>query len=196
MDETRRQLVHLSGALFILLAQFTGSLPAALMFLLISLSFLAYSLHLRSEQGRLRRLFRPLGSGLRERLLHLERPGIPMQGAFWFYFACFLTFLLFPLKAATAACLILALADSVSTLVGRVGRFRILGPKTLEGTLAFFLTAAMVSLAFFPERALLAAAAATLAELLPAALPRLSRKGILDDNLTIPLFAALAFTLI
>lgn len=193
MNELSRQLIHLSGIAFIILAQFVEKQITVLYFFLIALTFLLYSFYIRNEQNRFKKLFHIVDSKIRSTVLRFERPGIPLQGAFWFYFSCGLTFLLFPFPIATAACIILAISDSLSTLVGfHVGKKKIVGKKTLEGTAVFFLSAAAIAYVFFPQRAIIAALAATVGELLPEASPALKRKGLLDDNLLIPLFAAAA----
>ncbi|MBI4020767.1 MAG: hypothetical protein HY369_00830 [Candidatus Aenigmarchaeota archaeon] len=192
MHEVSRQLIHLSGALFILLAQLMHPLAASLLFFLIALTFLLYSLHLRHERNRFARFLATVEQQVRRVVTHVERPGVPLQGAFWFYAACGLAFLLFPVPVATTATLILAVSDSLSTLVGiRLGRHRLVGDKTVEGTAAFFVSAAAVAFIFFPATFLLPAVAATAAELLPGlpACRTWRQRGILDDNLLIPLFA-------
>jgi len=196
MKEISRQLVHLSGILFILLAQFTEKSTASIYFFLIALTFLIYSIYIMRETSRLKKFVHFFESRLREKVMKIERPGIPMQGAFWFYFACGLSFLIFPKEIATAACLILAVSDSLSTLVGKhLGTRKILGTKTLEGTLVFFFSSLIIALAFSPSAALAVALAATAGELLPELAPSLKRRAILDDNLTIPILAGIAFLL-
>ncbi len=88
---------------------------------------------------------------------------------------------------AIAACMIiLALGDSVSTIIGRRGKIKIPynRSKTVEGSLAFFIASLSAYLFIGPPAVLLAALAA-LVESLPG----------LEDNLTIPV-ACTAFILI
>ena len=196
MNEVSRQLMHLSGILFVLLAQFLDKNIAAAYFFIIALTFLLYSMHFMREERRSR--WRIFDRGLRRVVSKVERPGIPFKGAFWFYFSCGLTFLLFPHIIATAACIILAVSDSISTLVGKqFGRKRLAEGKTLEGAAAFFLSAAVIA-AFFSPHYMLTAAAATVGELLPGVgvFRKLNQRALLDDNLTIPLFAAIALILL
>ena len=189
-------MVHLSGVLFVALAQFTESLVASAAFFMIAVTFLLYSFYIMREQTRLTRLLDAVDRKVRGTLMKIERPGIPFQGAFWFYFSCGLVFLLFPKNIAITACLILAISDSLATLVGHhLGRKKFLGNKTLEGTLVFFFSALLIGWVLIPQAALLAALAATIGELLPELAPSLRRRGLLDDNMLIPILAALAFLL-
>jgi len=198
MKELSRQLIHLSGILFILLAQFLDKTAASIIFFLIAFTFLIYSLYIRSEEKRLQRYIRLVEKKVRSLAFRFERPGIPFQGAFWFYFSCGLAFLVFPHTIATAATLILVISDSLSTLVGqRLGRRKIVGNKSLEGTIAFLVSALVVG-SLFPVNYILGALAATLGELLPdtRVLQGLKNRGLVDDNLLIPIFAGIVFMLV
>ena len=102
--------------------------------------------------------------------------------------------------AATVGVAVLGVGDPMAALVGRrFGRTRLRGERTLEGSLAFLVSGWLVALlalaTFYPEIALwrcflTAGAAATLG----AAAELFSFR--LDDNLTIPLAAALGATLV
>ncbi len=115
------------------------------------------------------------------------------SGILWTLLGCFLTVLLVPHPdAALAALLYLALGDGAAGLVGRNwGHLRI-GAKSLEGSLACFLTCwgvgtVVLEPAFGSAEAVLGALVATAAEALP--LP-------LNDNLWLPLLSGLALTLL
>jgi len=96
--------------------------------------------------------------------------------------ATFVVLLIFPRVIACAALAFLALGDAAAELVGRaVGRVRIVGPKTLEGTLACFAVCFLAGWYFLGWKlALVGAAAAAGAELL---------SGGWVDNFSIPLAA-------
>ncbi len=67
-----------------------------------------------------------------------EKP--TLMGSTYFLFSTILTVLLFPKPIAIASLLILILSDTAAALVGKgIGRISLFG-KTLEGSLAFFLT--------------------------------------------------------
>jgi dolichol kinase len=192
MDETRRKLVHISGLLFVVLAQFTGKWVAAAYFFMIALTFMVYSEHVRRERWIMHRMFKNIEQKIRDISARLEREDVsrPFIGAFWFHFSCGLTFLIFPLSIASAACVMLAVGDGFSTIIGRAwGRHKIIGKKSLEGTIAMFFFSVAAAVFFVqPAVALIGAAAATVAELIPDvyALEAHKKKGIIDDNLLVP----------
>lgn len=96
--------------------------------------------------------------------------------------SAFVVLLIFPRVIACVALAFLALGDTAAELVGRaVGRVRIVGPKTLEGTLACFAVCFLAGWYFLGwELALIGAGVAALAELL---------SGGWVDNFSIPLAA-------
>jgi len=185
--ELPRQLIHLSGLLFIVLAQFVGRDVTITYFLIIALFFLLYSEYVKREERKLIRVLNRLEQRFRDFVLRFEREEYlknPFRGAFWFYFSCALTLLIFPFPIASAACCMLAVGDSFSTLFGvRFGRHRIRRNKTLEGSLACLLSSFVTGLFFVgPFISLPGAFAAMLAEL----------QTKLNDNLTIPLVSGFA----
>ena len=106
-----------------------------------------------------------------------------------------LALLIFPEPQAVAAVLFLAVGDVSATAVGeRWGRHRV-GAKSLEGTAAFFAAACLAGLA---ARAALGGppAGAVVAGAWCAALVELFLPKFANDNLVIPLVAALAMTLL
>ena len=106
-----------------------------------------------------------------------------------------LTLLLFPEPAAVAAILFLVLGDVSATAVGeRFGRHRV-GAKSLEGTAAFFVAACAAGLA---ARVMLGAppVGAVIAGAWCAALVELLLPKFANDNLVVPLVAALAMTIL
>ncbi len=175
--EIPRQMVHLSGLIFVVLAQLVGRGTTIVYFSMITLFFLLYSWYIKHQE---KRFFETIESRFRDFILKFERKDVsnPFTGAMFFYLGFTLTFLIFPVSLASAACAMLAVGDSFSTLVGmKFGRHRI-GRKSLEGSLACF-AGSLVSGMFFvpPHISLAGALAACMAELLPK----------LNDNLTIPL---------
>ncbi len=197
MGETGRQLVHLFGLVFVLLSMVVDHILISSYFFMVASFFLVYSRFVRRRQSVLTRIASRLESGLRSFANSFERETttIPYIGAFWFYFSCGLTLLLFPLEIAIVSCSILAVADCVSTVVGtRYGTQMIIGNKTLEGAVAFFASAFVVAFLFINFwAALLAAFTSMIAELVPdiGPLESLRRRGLINDNFTIPVITAL-----
>lgn len=201
-SEIPRQLVHMSGLVFIALAFFIDKMSVGILFMLAALFFLLYSEHVSRCGKNHRTLLSRLECRLRDFAFMLERNDAkrPFRGAFWFYFGAGLAFLLFPLSAASAAAATLAVSDSLSTIIGKkFGRHLILGKKTLEGTAAFFVSAFLVcSLFLNPFLGIIGALFATIAELVPewksVSSSRLS--GLLDDNLLIPIITGFMLSIV
>jgi dolichol kinase len=105
------------------------------------------------------------------------------HGSLYFLAGVFLSILLFPKNLACVGLVYLAVGDTAAEVVGRrFGRVKLLGPKTLEGTAACFVSSAAVGLFLLPwPIALVGAAAGTLFELFGT--------GNID-NATIPVGAA------
>jgi dolichol kinase len=113
----------------------------------------------------------------------------------WFLLSTFLTVALFRKEIAIMAVLFLIFGDSASSFFGlRFGRTKIMGNRSLEGSLAFFITCLMVGIIMHFTKVslswlviILGALAATLAELLSLSL---------DDNFTIALFSGIIMTIV
>jgi dolichol kinase len=201
MNELPRQLVHMSGLAFILFAQLTGGFAAWPIALLTACFFFLYGEYVLTCEKHEHHLLARLECRLRAFALSLERSESrrPFAGAFWFYLGMGLAFLIFPLPTASAAGASLAVSDSLSTIIGKnLGRHKLLGRKTLEGTLAFLISAFLVCLLFVsPQASFAGAVTATLAELLPGTKWASSNlRGLLDDNLLIPLAGGLVIVLL
>lgn len=199
--EYRRQIIHISGVLFVVLAQVVGREIAIVYFALFAVLFLSYSLMLaRGETNRILRRLHFFEPKLRKHMLKFERSGGPkFMGAFLFYLSAAVSFTVFPFPLASAAVAILSVGDGFATLVGvSVGRHLIIPKKTIEGSSAFFFTAILVALFFVPlSAAIVTAAVATLLEI-AVGHPRLKpyRNWGIDDNLLVPLVAGLVLLLL
>lgn len=197
MNELSRQFVHLSGAALVLFFWLFGQgFLGGLYFIALSMVFLGYSVYIRKQKSLLIKMIENAETAIREKVLRLERdgPSWKFSGAFWLYFACGIVFLVFPLWIAVMSCLVVMVADAFSTIVGMKGRRKVIGGKTAEGSIVFFLFSFLIC-AFFLENvpAILAAAVAMFAELIPdfGIFSGLKRKGLIDDNYTIPIITAL-----
>lgn len=194
MKEIRRQIAHMSGFSLVPAAMLFSPSFAGLVSLVSGLIIFLYSLHIKGKkraghlgkEGRIRKLFF---------FFERDRPKWPFMGAFTLFFSSAAAFFLLPAAHAFAAVTVVTIADGLSTLVGHhIGKVKILGPKTLEGTLVFFLSS-LLAMAFVPpEQTILLALFATSAELSTAAgHVRNSRlSGFIDDNWVVMLAAGVA----
>jgi dolichol kinase len=203
--EISRQLVHLSGFLFIILAQFIGGILISLYCFLIAVTLFLYSELIKREQKKLYSLVDKIENRIREVVVKLETREVkrPFTGALWFFMGLGVTFLIFPmspLNIASALGLILTVSDSLATIAGmRWGAHTIIGGKSLEGSGVFFVTSLIISLIILPPLVAVAAAiTATIVELLPdtTILRRYKKAGYVDDNFLIPVLTGLVLMLL
>lgn len=112
-----------------------------------------------------------------------------LHGSTYFLTGSFLSILFFEKRVAIVALLFLAFADPMAAVIGgKWGQIKVWRGKTLEGSLAFFMTSFFLAFPFLGFlQAFLGALSASLVEVLPL--------GI-DDNLTIPLLSGLVISLI
>lgn len=122
-----------------------------------------------------------------------SREHFQFTGAIYVLFSALLCMCFFGNEVATIALTVMLISDSAAALVGRsVGKFKIYKNKTLEGTLAFFLTAVGINLLFWPIYQfswvnVVACLVATLAEVY-------EDKIEIDDNLSVPIFFSVVLT--
>jgi len=131
---------------------------------------------------------------------HVAHPqeAVRVNSATWYATAILILTLFFSPVVASAGVAVLTLGDPMAALIGRrFGRIELVARRTLEGSLAFVVfggAAACVTLAWIDPapvgnvlaRGLVAGATGALAELLA---------GRVDDNLAVPVAAALALAL-
>ena len=112
-----------------------------------------------------------------------------LTGASYVFISSSLVILLFSKSLAIASLMIMSISDTLAAIIGRLyGSIHING-KTLEGSIAFFLSS-VVSVSIFPKLNLLTAIIsviiATITELYSA----------VDDNLSVPISFSLSYILI
>ena len=176
--EINRKIVHLVSLAIPVGYVLTSKETAVTVLVVLSLAFLSVDLLRRYHPG-VSSLFRQyfIGTVLREK----EKD--TLMGSTYFLISSVLVILLFPRSIAMVSLLILILSDTCAAWVGRaIGRVHLFG-KTLEGSLAFLLSALLI-VWLYPGlhrfSGTIAALGATLVELLPLHI---------DDNLSIPFVA-------
>ncbi len=123
------------------------------------------------------------------------RQNFQFTGSVYVLASAILCMCLFSKAVAVIAMTVMLISDSAAALIGRTfGKIKIYKKKTLEGTLAFFISALVINLLFIPIypfrlASLLACAAATAVEVYE------DKIGI-DDNLSIPLTFSTVISLI
>lgn len=123
-----------------------------------------------------------------------SREHFQFTGSIYVLISSLLCLCLFDKVVASIALTVMLISDSAAALVGRsIGRVKLHKNKTLEGTLAFFVSALVINLLFiqvypFTWASVIACAVATLAEVY-------EDKIEIDDNLSVPIFMAAVLTL-
>jgi len=192
--EIKRKFVHALGVSLILLIQIFGKYNAALLMLAGAVALILLAEYRKNKKKYKLIKIKPVDEfedAIEEKFKTVERPNsLPFKGAIEFGLGCFLATILFSESIAMACIAVLALADSLSTLVGYYfGRYKlpINTKKTWEGSITFFLISLLI-LAFFtnPLTASFLALITAFVEALPYA----------DDNLSIPLALGILMMLI
>jgi dolichol kinase len=180
--ETGRQMFHLALGIvaLLLLLHFGRGFMIGMVFFIIIIGTLLMNIRLRGGGIAVVQWFEE----------RFERPDAPLPG--WGS-ACYaagvlmvLTFLT-DINAIAASILVLALADALSTIIGRRGKMKLpyARNKTLEGSAAFFVSS-LAAWYFVGPLAVPLAVLATVAESLPG----------LEDNLVIPIACTLFFLVV
>ena len=119
---------------------------------------------------------------------------MPGKGAMFFVLGSLSVLAFFPLNIALAAIMVLALGDSLATLVGlHLGRIRSVSRKSMEGFFAG-VVAAFIGALFFVDY--LSALAGSLAAMCFELLEIKFGSRVVDDNVMVPLTAAFVMWLV
>jgi len=125
-----------------------------------------------------------------------ERFRYRVNSSTWYGTALAILGLFFSLPVCIAALAVLGVGDPVAALVGRKwGVTKLVGEKSLEGSVAFAVSGFMASLIalrlWHPELGMTESAVMSLGAALPAAVVELVSGRRIDDNFSIPVTAAL-----
>jgi dolichol kinase len=181
--EMRRQIFHaIIGSIAIAVVLYAGRINAMLFTGIVFLIGCLISLLIMKE-ARL-----PIISSALKYFGRENEKCLPGKGALMFALGLFLLLMLFQrIEIIIGAMVVAVYGDAASTFVGKsIGRIKIWQEYTLEGTLGGIAVSALLLMFLFPIHvAILGAAIGMLAELLP-----------IDDNISIPLVAATALTVL
>ena len=190
--EIRRQIIHASGILLVPIIAFLGkdSLYVIGLFFMI---FLASSLF-RTYRKQIRKFLVKIKIlDISEKLIEKQirkyerEKEFPHIAPMTFLFGSFITVLFFEIPIAIAAITILAMGDSLSTLVGKYyGKYKIMKNTSLEGSAAFFISSLGILYYLGFRNFVLIAFLSTFNELIPG----------IDDNISIPILVGPLLTFI
>ena len=123
------------------------------------------------------------------------RTKFQVSGSMYVLAAAIICTLLFSKPIAAIALTVMLISDTCAALLGKAfGTRKLYKSKSLEGTVAFFLSALLINMLYepvfhFTYAGVIACAAATLAEMFEDKLE-------IDDNLSIPLFIGIILSLL
>ncbi len=184
-DEIRRKVIHFACTIIpIGILYLPRSVSLIIMSILFAIAVITELLRrIWPTFGRLFNKF--FGDMLRD----YEVKGI--TGATYLLFSSILALTLFPKRIVALSLLFLTVGDGAATIFGRfLGKKKIFGDKTLEGTVAFFLSSLLVSTAISGVPFHLKFSGVCIATLLEL----FNRK--LDDNLVLPLGTAMGMVVV
>lgn len=192
--EVYRKGIHLSSLWIPALIYFSGSYWAAIVFFLALIGdiMLEYGNYKRWRWARI--LFTlPFAFALRNK--ERQRKRFTVTGSVYVLASSLICTLLFSHIIAAISLTVMLISDTLAALVGKaVGGRKIYQNKTLEGTVAFFISALIIMMLFnplytFTYASVIACFAATFMELF-------ERWFELDDNFSIPLTIGIILTII
>ena len=186
--EAKRQLFHMLLGIAVVALLLYGLISKSHIFFLIIIGIIVSFL---SKKFKIPIIFWFLKNFEREK----ELKTFPGKGIIFYLIGVFLVLSFFPLHIAMPSILILAFGDSASHLFGiRYGKIKhpFTDKKFIEGMIAGFIAAFIGALVFLPwHEAIIASFFAMLAEGLEI---RIGAEQV-DDNIIIPLVAAIAISL-
>ena len=177
--EILRKFFHLSTCVFSLMLLYFGKKICIPVFLSLGIVFFTLDF-LRLKNKHIERLYNIFFG-----IVTKDYEEKQLTSASYVFLSLIIVAIVFEVKIASAALLIMSLSDPIASLIGRAyGKFYIFD-KTLEGSIAFFIVSVMILLSFdFSSGAILSVAVlCTLIELF-------SNKIHIDDNLSVPIIAS------
>lgn len=186
-NEMKRKAIHLATAFFPLLYFFYLNQEQITIILVIITMVFLLAEYVRFNRAWGRRLFERIFFPL----LRENEKKSKLSGATLYFLSASVTVILFPKMIAVPAILVLSVSDSLAAVAGKIaGRHKFLS-KSLEGSVTFFLCSILLLSIFTPGmhsiEKIVVAGVVSLVE--ASALP-------VNDNLTIPLSAAILLKLV
>ena len=183
-DEIVRKLIHLSSLSIPIVYYFISRTNAIIILSIVTFIALAIDLLRYFSPGFGKVFYSIFGILLRKHELDEQKKNL--NGATYVLISALVCVILFPKVFFVTAFSILIISDSMAALIGRkFGHHKFLS-KSLEGTLAFFISASIVVL-FTPkvEGLLLEYIIGFIAAAIAAIVENISH-GLMDDNLSVP----------
>jgi len=183
--EIIRKTIHISTAFIAVLYNYFDKPVILSISLFLSIGFLTADI-LRLNSRRLEKYFHLIFS----KLLRNREINKDLTGATYLFIGITITIFLFSKNIAIVSIFILTLSDTIAAIVGKkIGRNKI-GNKSVEGSIAFFLTTIIIIWSVLELNIyymLFVSVLITFVEAVPIRI---------NDNLTIPVFSGLLLTIL
>lgn len=192
--EIRRKTFHLLGLLCPLIYYFLPKYIAVILSFLAMILVLCIDIYRHDNKIIQRCVDIFLSNFIRDS----EKTSKKLSGSGWMFIGIFLSCLLYSKKVAIFSWLVLFVSDSLAALVGTYyGRNKIFKDKTLEGSIAFFISVLVMGLSYD----LIFGSSFTFIEIVLAGLvgtfvELYSKDYGYDDNFTIPIIVGLVLSVI
>lgn len=192
-QEIYRKIIHLSSLWIPVLIYFAPRSLSLLVFAVLLIGDITIEYGSFRQHGQIRKYFNTIFGKILRRKERNRIRFVP-SGSIYVLASAFICSLLFIKPIAVIAMTVMLISDSLAALVGStIGQHKIYKQKSLEGTIAFFISAIIVNMLFepiyhFTYTNVIACATATVLELFEDKLE-------LDDNLAIPLSIGIILTL-
>ncbi|MBR5154399.1 MAG: hypothetical protein IKW58_01595 [Alphaproteobacteria bacterium] len=191
--EVYRKGIHLSSLWIPALIYFGGTLIASLTFLFLMLGelLLEYGNYKRWRWARI--IFSlPFSFALRNK--ERQRKKFVLTGGFYVLSSSLMCTLLFSNNIATLALTVMLISDTLAALVGKaLGQRKIYREKTLEGTVAFFMSSLIIMMLFNPIYTF--TYASVIACFFAVIMELFEKFFELDDNFSVPLVIGFILTI-
>ena len=181
--ELYRKLLHLSSLWIIFVIYFLDKKISLVIFLFLSISILLIEVS--------RNYFSPISKIYKfifGKILRTYEVKDSFSGAFYIFLASLLVTLLFPKIVAITSLAVMLISDSFAALIGKKFGSHIIYNKSIEGSLAFFLSAILIISFFFDPKIYYFSIVVT--AFLATVIELFSSKIKIDDNLTITITTA------
>ena len=191
--EVYRKGIHLSSLWIPALIYFGGTVIASVVFLFLMLGelLLEYGNYKRWKWARI--IFSlPFSFALRNK--ERQKKKFTLTGGFYVLASSLICTLLFSNEIASIAITVMLVSDTLAALVGKaLGQRRIYQNKTLEGTVAFFMSALIIMMLFNPIYTF--TYASVIACFFAVIMELFEKFFELDDNFSVPLVIGFILTL-
>jgi dolichol kinase len=186
--EIKRKLIHLVSLNIPLIYIFIEKNLALTLMLIVT--FLTVAIDVGSKKIPAMKLFMDKFFGDILRKHEKKKKKFRLNGASWLTISACITIFIFPKIIAVVAFTILIISDISSALIGRrYGKHQFFKGKTIEGSLAFFISASIIVFIYYQvyNPTIIFLFVGLFAALVSAFFEALSKKIKIDDNLLSPI---------